>query len=135
MRPVERGSFAIEAALAVPLLLMAMMLFQLAWRVSTAQSDVQAAAARAARSASLTDRNPAGAARATATATIADRNVTCRALDVSTDVSSFRPGGTVTVRVRCTADLSDLTMLKLPGTHLAEASATEVIDRYRGAGR
>ena len=136
MNRSEQGSFAVETALAIPILLIAILLLQLAWRVSVANSDVQNAAATAARAASLTSRSRAtSAAQAAAAATLADRNITCRSLHVRTDTSRFEPAGTVTVQVRCTADLSDLTLLGIPGTHIADASATEVIDRYRGTER
>ena len=104
-----------------------------AWRIQTTEADVRFAAARAARAASqhqhLTSANTA--AHATAVAVLADRDVTCRNLRVTTS-GDLAPGGVVTVTVTCTADLSDLALLAVPGTHTATATVAEAVDRYRG---
>ena len=124
---------AVEAALAAPVLLLAMLLLQLGWRIQVAEGDVRAAAAHAARAASLRqDRNAANAAANDAAgAVLADRDITCRSMRVTT-TGDLRPGGVVTVTVDCTADLSDLAMLKVPGSHTSTATVAEVVDRYRG---
>ena len=133
-RRVEDGVFAVEAALAAPVLLLAVLLLQLGWRIQTAEGDVHAAATRAARAASQ-HQNPATAAtaaRAAAVSVLADREVTCVSM-TETTTGDMRPGSTVTVKVDCVTDLSDLTLLKVPGSRTTSATVTEIVDRYRGA--
>ena len=133
-RRVEGGVFAVEAALAAPVLLLVVLLLQLGWRIQTSQGDVHAAAARAARAASQHQNRAtaAAAARSAAMSVLADREVTCTAMTVTT-TGDMRPGTIVTVKVDCVTDLSDLTLLKVPGSRTASATVTEVVDRYRGA--
>ena len=133
-RRVEDGVFAVEAAIAAPVLLLAVLLLQLGWRIQTAQSDVHVAAARAARAASQHQNHTtaAAAAQSAAASVLADREVTCTAMTVTT-TGDMRPGSVVTVKVDCVTDLSDLTLLKVPGSRTASATVTEVVDRYRGA--
>ena len=133
-RRVEDGVFAVEAAIAAPVLLLAVLLLQLGWRIQTAQGDVHAAATRAARAASQ-HQNPAtaaAAARSAAVSVLADREVTCVSMNV-TMTGDMRPGSVVTVKVDCVTDLSDLTLLKVPGSRTTSATVTEIVDRYRGA--
>ena len=49
---------------------------------------------------------------------------------VSTDVTNFVSGGSVTVTVTCVAQLSDVTAPGLPGTKTFSATATAPIDPY-----
>ena len=50
----------------------------------------------------------------------------------SRSICSAFAGGTVTVTVECTASMADVTLLGVPGTRTFTATATEVIDTYRG---
>ncbi len=110
-----------------------LMLVVYAGRVGQASNDVRSAAQEAARAASLAS-SPAVArevATSTAAANVETSGVGCaRGLDVSTDVDDFAPGGTVTVTLSCTASLSDVSSLRLPGARTYTASAIEVIDRF-----
>lgn len=129
----SRGSAVIELTIVTPAVVLVMLLVVLAGRVTLASSDVNAAAADAARAASI--RQTGGAARVdaqrTAARSLTDRGVTCRGLDVRTDTSRFRPAGDVRVRVSCTVHLGDLAPLGIPGSRTITATATEVIDRFR----
>lgn len=58
--------------------------------------------------------------------------MSCSTLEAIVDTSDFEPGGTVTVTVECTAPMADVTLLGVPGTRTFTATATEVIDTYRG---
>jgi hypothetical protein len=108
----------------------------LGWRVTTANGDIRRAASEAARAGSLA-RTPVGAvhaAQTVAAATLAGRGVTCRRLAVDVDTSAFAPGGWVAVRVACTVDTSDLTLLRVGGARTFSARAVEVVDTRRGGG-
>jgi hypothetical protein len=132
----ERGSVALELAVAVPIIVFALVLASLAWRLTTADGDVRRAAGEAARAGSLalTSAGAVQAARQTAEATLAGRGVTCRQLAVDVDTSDFRAGGTITVSVACTVDTSDITLLRIGGDRTLTGRAVEVIDTRRGGG-
>jgi hypothetical protein len=66
-----------------------------------------------------------------ARATLAGGHLSCRTFHTATDVGAFRPGGQVTVDVTCTAALSDLTLLGVPGTRHITASFSAPVDRFR----
>lgn len=133
--PAERGAVTTELVLVTPLILVLLLFVAYAGRVAGARNDAVGAARDAARSASLA-RSPTAAreaARAAAEATLADQRVICDGgPGVRTDVVHFRPGGSVTVEVRCSLRLADLSLLGLSGARDVTATATEVIDRFRG---
>src|SRR6266511_2499219 len=85
------------------------------------------AARDAARAASIA-RDPVSASRAAhaaATATLGQHRVTCHSLSVTTDTTSFRAGGVVAVRLACTIDLTDLSLLRVPGSRTVTARFVE----------
>lgn len=131
----ERGSAVVEMAVLTPALVLMLLLVVAAGRVGQATNDVYGSSADAARAASLRD-HPTSAthdARTTAERTLAARGVSCRQLAVSTDTSRLHPGGSVSVDLSCTVDLSDLGLLGLPSSRTVRAGAAEVIDTYRGS--
>ena len=134
----EQGSFAIEAAILVPSLLLFLLLVIAAGRVETAGGVVDAAARDAARSASLTRTTDAAvqAAQDTAATTLDQEGVSCRDQQVANvDTSDFAPGlgqtGEVTVTVSCTVSLGDLSVPGLPGSITMTSTFTSVVDAYR----
>lgn len=132
----ERGSISVEVAVIAPAFVFLMLLVVYAGKVSEADGNVERAAAEGARAASLRQ-NPAAAiddARAVVEANLAAAGVPCARLDTSVDTSTFEPGGTVTVTVRCDASMADVTLLGVPGTRSFTATSTEVIDTYRSDG-
>ena len=134
MTTSDRGSATLELVLVTPLLLMLVLLAVGAGRLATARADVDGTARAAARAASIR-RDPASASRAawqTAVATLAERRVTCRRLDLATDTRAFQPGGWVAVELTCTVDLSDLSLLRLPGSRAIHARFVESLDTFRG---
>lgn len=133
----DQGSAAVELALATPIVMFALVLASLAWRLTTANADVRRASGEAARAASLAPdlAGAVAAAHAVAEATLAGRGVTCRQLNVDVDVTDFRPGGTVTTSVSCTVDTSHLMLLPVGPDRTLTATAVEVIDQRRGGGR
>ena len=127
----ERGSVAVEVAVLAPALVALMLLVVFAGRVSHADGEVRRASAEAARAASLRQSPEAAveAAQATAASNLAD---VCDELTTTVDTSQLVAGGRVSVTVRCVADMSDVTLLGVPGTRTFESRSVEVVDRYRG---
>ena len=130
----DTGTVPLELVIILPVLTVLLAVLVAAWRVSEAGNQVTAAAAEAARAASLERDVSASAAAGEAAArrTLEDRGLACTNLDVALDVSSYEPGGHVTATVSCTAKLSDLDVPGAPGSWTTEASFTEPIEQYRG---
>lgn len=133
-RRSERGSVSVEVAVIAPAFVFLMLLVVFAGKVSEADGNVERAAAEGARAASLRQHpsNAATDARSTVEANLATAGVSCSTLEAIVDTSDFEPGGTVTVTVECTVSMADVTLLGVPGTRTFTATATEVIDTYRG---
>jgi Flp pilus assembly protein TadG len=131
----DTGSASAELVTAtVPIAVVLLLFMVLAGRGVTARMDIDAAAAAAARTASL--ERTVEAARAAATDS-AERNlgsgrVGCRTLTVDVQADSFAPGGLVTVNLTCQVDLADLAAPGIPGTTTLRASATSPVDQWRG---
>lgn len=130
----QRGSVAVEVAILAPALVALMLLVVFAGRVSYADGEVRRAAAEAARAASLRQSPEAAvvAAQDTAASNLADSGFVCGELTTDVDTTQLVAGGRVSVTVRCVADMSDVTLLGVPGTRTFESRSVEVIDRYRG---
>ncbi|MEU8001618.1 TadE/TadG family type IV pilus assembly protein [Catellatospora sp. NPDC049111] len=129
-RAGDRGSTAVELALAVPILLAGVVLILVCLRAGAAHIDVTSAASAAARAAAA-QRTPAladAAARDSATTALSGL---CQTVTVAVDTSRFVRGGAVTVTVTCTADLHHLTGIGLPGQITTAQTATSPIDLWR----
>ncbi|MBI2168992.1 MAG: pilus assembly protein [Actinobacteria bacterium] len=129
----QRGSATAEVAILAPALVLMLLLVLAAGRVPRARLEVYGAAAEAARAASVRQEPgpAAGDARAVADAALAARGVTCRDRSVDVDTGALSPGGSVSVTVACTVDLSDLGLLGLPATRRVAAEGFEVVDTHR----
>lgn len=130
----EKGTIPLELVIIAPMLAVLLAVLVVAWRVSEAGNQVTAAAAEAARAASL-ERDVASSAAAgqeAARRTLEDRGLSCVDLDVVVDVSTYEPGGYVEATVTCTADLDDLSVPGAPGSWTEEASFIEPIEQFRG---
>lgn len=130
----ERGSVAVETAVIAPALVALLLLVVFAGRVSHADAVVRRAASEAARAASLEYFPDAAAKAATKSveANLATASMVCGELTTNVDTTDLRPGGQVSVTVRCVADMADVALLGVPGTRVFEATSVEVIDRFRG---
>lgn len=133
----DRGSEALEAAVGIPAFLLFIALIIAGGRLMIAHQAVQAAAAEAARSASIS-RTPGqahGAAVSGATSTLTAQNLQCVTKSVSVDTSAFAaPAGTpatVTATVTCVVNLSDVAVPGLPGTRTITATMSSPLDTYR----
>jgi len=132
-RDSERGSAAVEITLLTPLLVILLLFVVFLGRVTEAQAVISDAAHQAARAASIAQ-SPAAAtaqARQAAGTALSGRGLACQHFTVSVGLAGFRPGGTVRATVTCTTGLSDLALLKVPGSRTLSASFTSVIDTYR----
>lgn len=130
----DGGSVTTEMVLVTPVLLALLGFVVFAGRVGGIQQQVIAAVDQAARAASLS--GSPDAARQTAAATVeanlADVGVACRDLTVHVDTTVFGRGGHVSVTATCGIGLDDVVFAGLPGQRSFTATATEVVDHYRG---
>lgn len=133
-RPHEQGSATLEVAIVTPALLLFMLLVVFGGRLALAHGEADSAARDAARAASIARSAGAatGNARQAAAATLTNAGISCRGFAVATDTSVFQPGGAVTVEVACTAALSDLGLLGVPGSQTLHGRYTAPVDRFRG---
>lgn len=140
LRPLgrnDRGSEALEAAIGVPAFLLFIALIIAGGRLAIADQAVQAAAAEAARSASIsrTQEEAHGSAVSGATSSLANQKLQCTTKSVSVDTSGFAsPVGTpasVTATVTCVVNLSDVAVPGLPGTRTITATMSSPLDTYR----
>lgn len=133
----ERGSEAIEAAIGVPAFLLFIALIIGAGRFAIAHQAIDAAAAEAARAASIarTQSQAASSATAGATASLANQQLQCTSKSVTVDVAAFAsPPGTpasVSATVSCTVNLSDVTVPGLPGNRTITSTMSSPLDTYR----
>ena len=130
----DAGSSTAEALIGIVALVGGLMFMVMCGRLVSAQIDLDAAASAAARAGSLARSDSAARADAASAAreTLADRSVTCRQVAVDVATGGLRPGGAVTVTVTCSVPLSDLGLLRLPGSATVRATSTSPIDQWRG---
>ncbi|MFJ2191646.1 TadE family protein [Kitasatospora sp. NPDC087861] len=132
----DEGSAAIEFTLWVPVALLILGIALAGGRIIMAGNAVDAAAADAAREASLARNAPDANARAQAAAqqTLGDHHLHCASVDVRLDTSGFSAPvgqyGAVTATVHCRLSLSDLGIPASGGKDM-RATFTSVIDRWR----
>ena len=105
------------------------LLLVFAGRVNAGHAAVESAARHAARTISIARDATAAvpAAQAEAASTVREGSAMCRSMAFRAQVG----GGQVEVTVSCAVDLSEITLLPVPGSRTATASAVEVIDRHR----
>jgi Flp pilus assembly protein TadG len=132
----DRGSVAVELTLLTPLLILLLLFVVALGRLAETRQQVDDAASQAARAATVADSisNASGVAQQAATASLVSDHITCSHLSVSTNLSSFAPGGTVKVEVNCAVSLSNLSLLHLPGSETVSGVATSPVDQFRSVG-
>lgn len=132
----DRGSAAVELAIAAPVLAMFILVAIFGGRVAVSHQAVQSAASDAARAASLSRSGSEAKSEAIATvnSTMNSQALNCARVDVDVDTSGFsRPPGQaakVTVSVECQVSVADL---GLPSVGVVKVSATmsSALDTYR----
>jgi Flp pilus assembly protein TadG len=133
----DGGTMSLELVLLTPLLVAFMMLMVGLGLVVEAQSQVDGAARDAARAASIgrTTADADAAARDAAADTLSGRKRRCRGgPSTAVDFAEWRPGGQVTVTVRCHIDLSGLSLIGLAPSKTMTGTATAPIDTLRRVG-
>ncbi|GAW48030.1 MULTISPECIES: TadE/TadG family type IV pilus assembly protein [unclassified Nocardioides] len=129
----ERGTAVLSITLITPLILAFVLFVVGLGRMAHARQQVEAVAADAARAASL-QRNTsqsASAAQTAARASLGSAGVSCQDLDVDVDVSSYHPGGRITVTVSCTTKLDDVALAGFPGHKTFTARSVVPIETWR----
>ena len=132
----DSGSTTVEIVVLAPLVLALLCFVVGLGRIADARDQLTGAARDAARAASLAA-TPAAAqavARQAAAADLDSAGIDCASFDVAVDGAQFRPGGSVTVRVTCTTDLSAVSVSGLPGHLTINATSTVPLDTYASAG-
>jgi Flp pilus assembly protein TadG len=128
----ESGQALVEAALAIPVLLVLVFGVVAAGRITEAKIAVQAAARESSRALAVALSEEQGITNAL----IAGENVAdgygldSGGLTIDLDAGGFSRGGTVTSEVRYTVSLSDLPLLSFVSVDVG-ASHSERIDMYR----
>lgn len=134
----QRGSAAVEVAVAAPLLMLIVLVVVAGGRLELARGAVQQAAADAARSASIarTASEATSTATSAAGATLANQGLRCQPGRVTVDTAGFATAvGTpaqVAATVSCTVPLADLGLPGLPGSRVVSATVTSPLDTHRG---
>ncbi|MGL5826823.1 MAG: TadE family protein [Nocardioides sp.] len=131
----EHGTAAIELTLLAPAIMVILLFVVGLGRMAHARQQIEAVAADSARAASL-ERNTsqsANAAQNAAQSSLGDAGVSCTNLEVNVDLSSYQPGGRVTVNVSCKTKLSDIAMAGFPGSRTFTATSSVPIETYRGS--
>lgn len=132
MKRNEQGGATIEIAIIAPVLILMLLMVVAFGRVTSASGDVDGAARDAARAASLRDDKASAvvAAEKAAASSLQSGSASCRSHQTQVDVSHFGAGGYVAVDVTCKTDLSDLSLLRLPGSKSIHSRFVSVVDTY-----
>lgn len=135
-RPSDEGSTVVEVVILAPALALFLGLIVAGGRLAVAHQAVEAAAAQAARSASIarTQDEALTAAQSAAASALGAQGLSCVASEVSVDVAGFAtPAGTpasVGATVTCQVSLAD-TLPGLPGSLGVNATVRSALDTYR----
>lgn len=132
----ERGSASVEAAIALPAFALLILLAVMGGRITIAHQAVQAAAADAARAASLA-RNPAEAAsiaKRTGLASLANQHLDCLNTTITINTAGFRTRvgqpATASATITCQLNLTDLHVPGI-GSRVITATIASPIDTFR----
>jgi Flp pilus assembly protein TadG len=129
----QDGSIIVEMVVITPVLFVLVLILVVFGRVSEAHQQVVEAARAGAEAAAVLPTSgsaQAGGPEAAAIGVFGQAH-TCAHAQITTDVSNFRPGGSVSVTVVCQVDLSDLSVPGVPGSTTVQATAVAPIDPYR----
>lgn len=129
----DRGTAAVEAAVAVTSLLLVAFFLVGGLRIIGTGGDVSAAAHAGARAAAAERdaASAAGAANDVVSRSLADRGVACSSLTVSV-AGELTAGSIVAVEVTCTVSLADVVLAGFPGSRTVSARGVEQVDLIRG---
>lgn len=139
MKELQRGSMSLEMAIMAPAVVLLVGLIVFSGRYALATQSVNAAAASAARAASI-ERTPSAAktaARSNAVATLSNQDLECASTVVDVDSSGFSTpvGQAASVEVRVTCVVSMAGLIGMPGSISLTSVAISPLDMYRERGR
>ncbi|HEY8527841.1 MAG TPA: TadE family protein [Acidimicrobiales bacterium] len=125
----DRGSAPVELAVLAIVSFLFIVFIVFAGRLNVGSAHTEAAARSAARtiSAARDPQSAVGDAEADARNTVNEGSAMCRSMGFHPEISADR----VEVTISCEVDLSEATLLEVPGSMTVSATAAEVIDRYR----
>ncbi|MBL8929317.1 MAG: pilus assembly protein [Kineosporiaceae bacterium] len=129
----DGGLMAVELAILTPFVIAMVLLVVAFGRITHARALVDGAASAAARAASLAT-GPGAAVtegQAAALASLAAAGLACTGPTVAVDTSALRPGGQTAATVTCTADLSALVLIGVPGSLVLTAQAISPVEAHR----
>ena len=131
----DRGSASAELVLLAPLLVAFAAVLLLGGRLVVARQQLLDATRTAVEAAVI---QPTGslaqAAAATAFGQLASDHLACGPYSVTTATGDFRPGGVVSVDLRCGIALAALGIAGLPGSVTVQSAAAAIIEPYREVG-
>lgn len=130
----DHGAFAaLELVIVFPFVIVMLLLVVGFGRVSRGRELVDQAAQSAARAGSLSSTPGAAstAAQQAAAQTLSDGGLSCSNVTVTVDTSRFHAGGEIVAHVRCTTNLSGLTLSGVPGSVTLTAASTSPLETYR----
>ena len=131
-READRGSNALSLVIVAPVIVVLLLVVVAFGRFAYSRQLVEQASASAVRAASLASSAGQAQQRAqsAAAASLTDAGVSCTGTSVDVN-ADFRPGGTVTVTLSCTADLTDLAMAGVPGSTTVTSTSSSIVETYR----
>jgi len=135
-RRTDAGTTTIELVILAPVILALLCFVVGLGRIADTRGQLTGAVRDAARAASLQPTRAAAqtAAARTAAADLAGAGIDCEGLAVSVATAALTPGGSLSVQLACTTDLSGLVLAGLPGYATLHASAVVPLDRYAPVG-
>lgn len=135
MKARQRGSMSLEMAIMAPAVVAIIALTIFGGRYALATQTVNAAAAAAARAASIERSADAAtsAASTNAAATLSNQDLQCVTTQVDVDTSGFASevGQAATIQAAVTCEVSMAGLVGMPGSLTLTASATSPLDKYR----
>ena len=128
----DAGSMAVEMVLLTPAIVAFLLLVIAFGRYVAVRGEVESASRDAVRAASLerSSSAAANAARTTASASLSSRYI-CQPAQLG---GVFAAGETITVHLECSASLSGLGLIGLPGRVTVQGDSSAPLDLYRRTG-
>lgn len=129
----DAGFTAVELAIVTPVVIVLLLGVVALGRVTQGRQLVDQAAAAGARAAAVVG-SPSQAgttSREAVASTLSQAGLSCDQSDVDVDTSQFRAGGSVSVTVRCTVNMSALTLSGVPGAMTLTATSRSPLETYR----
>lgn len=130
----QRGSATVELSCLTVVFVVVVLAISGFGRFALARADLDQAVRDGARAASLRRTPEAASADAAQAvdAALTGGGLACASRQLRVDTSELRPGGQVSVSLRCELDMARVTLLRLPGARTMMASFVAPIDPLIG---